>query len=323
MRNARTTRRAWIILTLGVVGLAVASACAPKAARRQTDVMEKAGTVSVSAAEASRARVDDLADLFVGRLEETADRIQVESQDRGVRRNALAFKIEGVPAVYTAAYRGRSPRRRPGHVGAGVPGRPVPRGRRRPRRLRAPAAAGPREPPASAARRRRRVDPAASRRGPVDVRPGARPGGALGDRAAPGRSARSLVAPVDQPCTRPKWPAGASATPSWPWATARSTLESLSERLNTYAAELPKQARWQAELLVSSTRRASAAWRAALGDVHAVGTAARARERRCMGDVPGLRGRRRVCRCARRWRRSAGPCSTGVNGQRLERHSST
>ena len=38
------------------------------------------------------------------------------------------------------------------------------------------------------------------------------------------------------------------------------TIESLSQRLNTYAAELPKQARWQAEILLER-RRESATWR--------------------------------------------------------------
>ena len=32
---------------------------------------------------------------------------------------------------------------------------------------------------------------------------------------------------------------------------ASDTLENMSERLNTYVAHLPKQARWQAELLAA------------------------------------------------------------------------
>jgi hypothetical protein len=104
MKDARTTHQVRIRLAIGLFGLAVASSCAPKAAGRQTEAMEKSGTVKVSAAEL-RAVVNDLADSFNTRIEETADRILAETQDRRVRRRALAFKTGGIPAVYTAAYR--------------------------------------------------------------------------------------------------------------------------------------------------------------------------------------------------------------------------
>jgi hypothetical protein len=52
------------------------------------------------------------------------------------------------------------------------------------------------------------------------------------------------------------------------------TIENVSERLNTYAAYLPKQARWQAELLAADMTTGLRLDRT-LGDVHDVGTAAR------------------------------------------------
>ena len=52
-----------------------------------------------------RARVNDLADRLASGLERTADRIITETRDPSVRRRALAFKVDVIPAVYTAAYR--------------------------------------------------------------------------------------------------------------------------------------------------------------------------------------------------------------------------
>jgi hypothetical protein len=65
-------------------------------------------------------------------------------------------------------------------------------------------------------------------------------------------------------------------------------IENLSERLNIYAAQLPKQARWQAEILIAET---AAAYRvdSAVEDIRDVGTAAR-RATDLMGDVHGLLG---------------------------------
>ena len=88
----------WRWIGAAVLGLAVATACAPKASRRQTDIMEKTGKVSVSAA-VLRARVNDLVDRFAGRVEQTADRIIAENsreinsggalrRARGARRGA-------------------------------------------------------------------------------------------------------------------------------------------------------------------------------------------------------------------------------------------
>ena len=76
-----STARPWTGATL--VALLVASlgatACGPpKVSRRQTDIMEKAGTVNVSAA-VLRVGVNDLVDRFAGRIEQSADRIVKET----------------------------------------------------------------------------------------------------------------------------------------------------------------------------------------------------------------------------------------------------
>ena len=66
--------------------------------------MAKTGEVTVSAAQL-RAMVNALADRFADQIEQTADQIGATTKDPAVRRRALAFKIDAVPAVYTAAYR--------------------------------------------------------------------------------------------------------------------------------------------------------------------------------------------------------------------------
>jgi len=104
MKNVYLTRPRLGVAVIALGALTVAAACAPKIGQRQTQVMQRSGKVSVSAAEL-RARVNDLADRFMGRLEEAADRIAADSPDRNVDRQALAFKIDAVPSVYTAAYR--------------------------------------------------------------------------------------------------------------------------------------------------------------------------------------------------------------------------
>ncbi len=88
-------------------------------------------------------------------------------------------------------------------------------------------------------------------------------------------------------------------------------VESLSERVNTYAALLPKQARWQAEILVGEM---ASAYRVegALGDIHDVGTAAR-RAVELVENVPDLlNAERNMLADERR------AVLAGVQGQRLE-----
>src|SRR4029450_6688583 len=105
MSGIRTasTARPWRGVAL--VALVIASACgAPKASRRQTDIMEKTGSVSVSGA-VLRVGVKDLVDRFAGRIEQSADRIVEQADTVTVQRRALALKVDAIPAVYTAGYR--------------------------------------------------------------------------------------------------------------------------------------------------------------------------------------------------------------------------
>ena len=94
----------WQWIGAVIVGAMMGSACAPKTAARQTDVMEQSGKVSVSAA-VLRARVSDLVERVAGRIELTADRISAETDDAALRRRALVLKMEAIPAVYTAGFR--------------------------------------------------------------------------------------------------------------------------------------------------------------------------------------------------------------------------
>jgi hypothetical protein len=66
------------------------------------------------------------------------------------------------------------------------------------------------------------------------------------------------------------------------------TIENVSERLNTYAAQLPRQARWQAELMISDMAEEREV-QAALGDIHNLGSAGR-RVDDFLAGMPGLLG---------------------------------
>ena len=94
-----------------------------------------------------------------------------------------------------------------------------------------------------------------------------RPGPGATRCATPSRRARP--APPSRPTGAPR-----GATPSSRWARFPKPSSNLSERLNTYAAQVPKLARWQAELLLfdSAGERGT---EGALGDLQALGSAAR------------------------------------------------
>jgi hypothetical protein len=68
--------------------------------------------------------------------------------------------------------------------------------------------------------------------------------------------------------------------------TISDVIENLSERMNTYAAQLPKQARWHAELLLTEMAGAHNV-DGTFEDLHEVATAAR-RATDLVGDMPGL-----------------------------------
>jgi hypothetical protein len=252
--------------TAAVLVALAAWACAPKVAHRQTDVMEKAGTITVSAAEL-RAAVNALADRFADQIEETADRVGAATQDPAIRRRTLAFKIDAVPAVYTAAYRADP---LAGVIDAWALAFQVDHylrdgaGRDSFGAGQGTARDGARELVAEADLVSRRV-----------IRPGEF------DRARADVEAWARRNPVRYTfSSRPSctaYTAGLRAEGRDAFVAIGSvsdTAEAVSERLNTFAAQVPKLARWQAELLLSETA-GERSLEAALGDVAAVGSAAR------------------------------------------------
>ena len=267
MRETHTTGRAWCWAGVALVGFAVASACAPKAVGRQTAIMQKTGEVSVSAAQL-RAQVNELAGRIAGRVEETADRIRADTHDRAVRRRALVFKTDAIPAVYSAAY----------HVD--------------------PLAAAM-DVWAFAFQLTQYVENGTGRDAFGAEQPLAR------------KCAQDIVADTDAVvrafATRPEgFDRARGRTAEWAKAhpientfASRASLEafmaemqseeqdaframgavsetigSVSERLNTWAALLPKQSRWQAELLADDMTGARDV-EGMLDDINTIGTAAR------------------------------------------------
>ena len=242
-KDTRTTDTPWLKVGAGLLGR-VASAFTPSVARRQTEIMEKGGGVSVGAADL-RARVNDLADRLAGALERMADRIGTESRDPKVRRRALAFKVEAIPAVYTAAYRSDPlvaavdtwalafQVKEYVETGAGRDafGTEQPLARAQARELLADADASVRGMTAS----QEAFDAARVKvqswvaKHPIEH--------AL--------SSRSSVAPV-----LAEW-RSEDRNAFLAVGEVTDTIQNVSERLNTYAAQLPRQVRWQAELLVA------------------------------------------------------------------------
>jgi hypothetical protein len=262
-----------------LVAVAANWACVPKTSHRQTDVMAKNGGVTVSAAEL-RARVNALADRLADQIEQTADQIGATTKDPALRRRALVFKIDAVPAVYTAAYRadpltsfvdvwalafqidqylGDGAGRDSFGAGQGVAQESA-------RELVAEADLVGRRAAFPGAFDRARADVLGwAGRNPVGYTFSSRPSCATfaAERRAEGRDAFVDIGAVSD------------------------TVEAVSERLNTYAALEPKLARWQAELLLSESA-GERSLEAALGDVGALGSAARRAEALLLApDVAG------------------------------------
>lgn len=288
-----------------VVALAATWACVPKTAGRQTHVMETGGGITVSAAEL-RAMVNALADRFADQIEETADRIGTSTPDPAVRRRALAFKIDAVPAVYTAAYRAEpltalvdvwalafqaeqyltdGPGRESFGADQGI-------ARDRARELVAGADVVGRRAARPGEFDRVRADILAwALRNPVRYTFSSRPSCVTfaAERRAENRNAFVDIGSVSD------------------------TVEAVSERLNTYAALLPKLARWQAELLLSEST-GERSLEAALGDVAAVGSAARGVET-VLGEVKDVARAASAARAVLAEERRA--VLDSVNAQRL------
>jgi hypothetical protein len=296
------TPSGWICAAF--LALAVVSACAPKVSRRQTDIMEQTGKVSVSAT-VLRVRVGDLVDRFAGRIEQTADRIIAETQDDAVRRRALVLKVDVIPAMYAAGFRA-DPLAAAVDVwgfafqfsdyvenGAGRNAFAVEQTliRESARDLLADADAVIKSiaiRPEYFDQARARVEGWAKTH-PVEQTFSSRASGValVADLRSDEQDAFLAVGVVSD------------------------MIEVLSERLNTYAAQLPKQARWQAEILITGMSGAHSV-ESALGNLQEVGTAAR-RTADLLADVPGLfRAEREILADERR------AVLAGVDSQRIE-----
>ncbi len=242
-KDTGTPETSWLKVGQGLLGR-VTSAFAPSVARRQTDIMEKTGGVSMSAADL-RALVNDLADRVASGLERTADRISAETRDPKVRRRALAFKVDAIPAVYTAAYRADPlvaaidtwgltfQIREYVETGAGRDafGAEQPLARAEARDLLADADAFVQTVAVSQKvfhATRVKMESWVAKH-PIEH----------------AFSSRSSVAPVLAKWRSEDRDALIAA------GEVTDTIQNLSERLNTYAAQLPRQVRWQAELLVA------------------------------------------------------------------------
>jgi hypothetical protein len=263
-----------------LLGLAlVASGCAANVSRRQTDIMEQSGKLSVSAA-VLRARVDSLVDDFAGTIEQTADRIIAETADDAVRRRALVLKVDVIPAVYAAGFRvdplvaaidvwgfafqfSEYMEQGAGRNAFGLQ-QPLIRNSARDLLADADAVLEAIAIHPDYFNQTRTTVESWARAHPVEHGFGARASGAalLGDLRADGRNAFQAVGAVSD------------------------TVEILSERLNTYAAQWPKQARWQAEILAVEMAGTYGV-ESVVDNLREVGPAAR-RTAEVLGDVPGL-----------------------------------
>ena len=262
------TGAALVTPVVALVALLGIAACGPpKVSRRQTDIMEKAGTVNVSAA-VLRVGVNDLVDRFAGRIEHSADRIVEQADTPAVRQRALALKVDAIPMVYTAGYRSDPLSaavdvwvlafqfREYVQTGAGH------------------TAFGPQQGLLQETARDQLADVDTVMRS-IAIRP------EHFDRARPQVEQWAAQHPIERSFAGR--PSGASLLTSLRSAdqdvflvvgTVSDTLDNVSERLNTYAAQLPKQARWQAELLASGVTAGLPLDRT-FADVHDVATAAR------------------------------------------------
>jgi len=279
MSGSRTSCGRWRRIAAALLAVSVSTACAPKVSRRQTDIMERTGKVSVSTA-VLRARVNDLADRFAGKIERTADQIIAETEDDGVRRRALMMKVDTIPAVYAAGFRVDP------LAGAidlwgfafqfdqymeSGPGR---------------SAFGTQHPVVLTCARELIADADGVIRG-VTIRPEyfdkARTrveGWAKSNLVDHGFSTRASGAALVADLRSEEQDVFVSV------GEVTDLIGDLSERLNTYAAQLPKQARWEAEILLTGMTGPNGV-EAALGDLHDVGMAA-GRATEFLGDVPGL-----------------------------------
>jgi hypothetical protein len=307
MSGLRTasSARPWTALVALLVAVLVAGSCGvPKVSKRQTDIMEQTGTVSVSAA-VLRVGVNDLVDRFAGRIEQSVDRIVEEADTVAVRQRALALKVDAIPVVYTAGYRADPLNaaidvwvlafqfREYVETGAGR------------------TAFGPQQRLLRETAREQLADVDAVLRA-IAIKP------EYFDRARPQAEQWAAGHPIQH--TFAGRTSGASLLTKLRSdnkdafhvvGEVSDTLENVSERLNTYAAQLPKQVRWQAELMATGMTTELRLERT-LTDVHDLGTAARHATGVLEGMPAVLDAQRDLLADERR------AVLAGVDGQRLQ-----
>ncbi len=265
------------LLAMGVLTLTLG--CSTMAAPRQSTLQQQTGEGSMSAT-ALRMRVYETAGRLGGALESAADEIRSKSSDPAVRRRALLWKADGIPTIYAAAFQ---PDPLAGGLdlwvlivqmdlyftdGAGKAafGAQQPIAVAAVRQMRASgeeAAALVSASPEQFARRRANVEEFA-RAHPIE-----------GSFSARATAAGELARFFDQQ------ERGALAVVGQ----AGDTLEDLSLRLGSYSTLLPKEVRWQGELLAADLGGRDSL-RSTLEDLDDIGKAAR-RADAVLADLPG------------------------------------
>ena len=262
------------LLAAGVL----APGCTGTAGSRQSTLQKQIGNQSMSATEL-RMRVYETAERLGGTLEYAADEIRAKSSDPAVRRRAVLWKADGIPALYAAAFR-------PDPLAGGLdlwlllvqmelyftegPGK---------------NAFGAEQPIAVAAARQMREtgeqsaalvsgnpERFARRRADVEKFARAHPieGTFSGRSSATGELARFFA----------EQDAGAFAVVGQ----AGDAIEDLSLRLGSYSTLMPKEVRWQGELLATEIAGREDL-HVTFEDLDAVGSVAR-RADAALADVP-------------------------------------
>jgi hypothetical protein len=101
MRRVLRRTPATVVVVLG----ALASACASTSGDHRSTLQQKVGQQGGVGSSQLRLRLYELPPQLDGVVETSADRIRAESSDPAVRRRALLWKADGIPAIYSAALR--------------------------------------------------------------------------------------------------------------------------------------------------------------------------------------------------------------------------
>jgi hypothetical protein len=274
--RARRRVAAAVLLAAGVL----AAGCAGTSQPKHSALQQKIGTPGAVSATELRLRLYEIPQRLGGIIENSADRIRTESADPAVRRRALLWKADGIPALYTAALR---PDPLVGALdlwvvvyqmdfyfeeGAGKDAfglqQPIALGAVKKMVALVEATAELLTPdPALLEKRRTRVQ-AFARAHPIE--------GVFSSRETAVNELAGLAVDEDS---------GTLAAVGQ----ATETLEDISLRLNAYVTLLPKLVRWEAEVAEEqATGRDNIG--ATLDDIHAIAEAASGAGR-LLADIPG------------------------------------